>query len=194
MRTAFLFLGAALLAAAGTVRAQAPLVPFSADFASGGKLRLRVRSGEVRILGTAENRISVELSGRRANEARDFQARIRERDGATELRISGGPKKDFTITVRIPRDTDLYARIPFGEVRVENVSGNKDIEIHAGDLTVAVGNSADYGHVDASVYSGELDGHPFGEEHGGLFRSFKKNGAGKYRLHAHVGAGQLTLE
>jgi hypothetical protein len=94
----------------------------------------------------------------------------------------------------MPRITDLYARIPYGEVHVEGVEGNKDISIHAGDLTVSVGKSSDYGHVDASVMSGELDGEPFGESHGGLFRSFHKAGSGKYRLHAHVGAGQLTLQ
>jgi hypothetical protein len=30
-------------------------------------------------------------------------------------------------------------------------------------------------------------------EKGGLFRSFEERGNGKYRLHAHVGAGELTL-
>ncbi|MGH9442704.1 MAG: hypothetical protein ACRD16_10570 [Thermoanaerobaculia bacterium] len=194
MRLASLSLCAALLAAAGTARAQAGPRPFSADFASGGRLRLQVRSGEVHIVGGDENKISVELSGKRAAEATDFQVRLKERGGATELRISGGPRNDVTVTIRIPRETDLYARIPFGEVQVENVVGNKDIQMHAGDLTVGVGNSGDYGHVEASVYTGELDGHPFGEEHGGLFRSFKKDGPGRYRLHAHVGAGQLTLE
>lgn len=29
--------------------------------------------------------------------------------------------------------------------------------------------------------------------HGGLFRSFEKRGSGKYRLRAHVGAGDLFL-
>jgi hypothetical protein len=190
MRSAFLSLGALLLAA--TCPAQAR--PFSADFAAGGNLRLHVRSGEVHIVGADQDKISVEVSGKKAFEARDVRVRLKEKDGATDLRISGGPRKDVIITVRVPRNIDLYARIPFGEVHVENVVGNKDIELHAGDLTVAVGNSADYSHVDASVITGELDGEPFGEEHGGLFRSFKKEGTGKYRLHAHVGAGQLTLE
>ncbi|HEY6929512.1 MAG TPA: hypothetical protein VJA66_07540, partial [Thermoanaerobaculia bacterium] len=74
------------------------------------------------------------------------------------------------------------------------VIGNKDVELNAGDLTVAVHGPDNYAHVDASVYSGEVDAAAFGEEHGGLFRSFHREGAGPYRLHAHVGAGQLTLE
>ena len=187
---------AALVASIGLAAEAGDVVrnPFAADFASGGRLRLHIRSGEVHVVGTNENRISVEISGRRASEARDLKVRLTEKAGATELRISGGPRNDFIMTIRIPRKTDLYARIPFGEVHVENVEGNKDIELHAGDLTVFVGSSAEYSHVDASVWSGEVDGKPFGEYHGGLFRSFHREGGGRYRLHAHVGAGQLTLK
>jgi hypothetical protein len=69
---------------------------------------------------------------------------------------------------------------------------NKDVELSAGDLNIAVGNAADYSHVDASVMSGDLEAAPF-KSHGGLFRSFEKSGSGRYRLHTHVGAGDLTL-
>jgi len=167
--------------------------PFSADFASGGKVRLRVRSGEIHVIGTAENKISVELSGKKAYDAKKLKVRLERRDSTADMRISGGPRNDLTITIRIPTNTDLYARIPFGEVHVENIAGDQDVELHAGDLTVAVRDSAAYSHVDASVITGEVDAVAFGESHGGLFRSFRKEGTGRYRLHAHVGAGQLTL-
>ena len=198
MRRAILFVFSGLAAAASLAQPsvdRSDIVdhPFSANFAAGGKLRMRVRSGEVRVIGTEQNAISVEVSGKKAKEARDLRVRLDERHGASDLRISGGPRNDITLTIRIPKNTDLYARVPFGEVRVDDVSGNKDIEVHAGELTVSVGSPADYAHVDASVVSGELDGEPFGESHGGLFRSFRKDGNGKYRLHAHLGAGQLTL-
>jgi len=168
--------------------------PFSVDFASGGKLRLRVRSGEVHVIGTDQNRISVEISGKKAFDARDVKVRVERKDSTASVRVSGGPRNDLTITIRIPSNTDLYARIPFGEVHVENITGNQDVELHAGELTVAIRDSANYSHVDASVFSGEVDAAPFGESHGGLFRSFRKEGNGRYRLHAHVGAGQLTLQ
>ena len=110
-----------------------------------------------------------------------------------ELRISGGPKNDLQVTIEVPRSSMLYVRMPAGELSVEGVAGDKDIELHAGELTVGVGDSTDYGHVDASVFAGDLEAAPFHESHGGLFRSFEKTGTGKYRLHAHVGAGDLTL-
>src|SRR5262249_33698928 len=152
------------------------------------------RSGEVHVIGTAENRITVELSGRRASDAKDLKVRLERQDGAADLRVCGGPRNDLRITIRVPSSTDLYARVPFGEVHVQNIAGNQDVELHAGELTVEVGNSTDYGQVSASVATGELDAAVFGENHGGLFRSFKKEGGGRYRLHAHVGAGQLTLQ
>jgi hypothetical protein len=167
--------------------------PFSEDFAAGGKLRLCVRSGEIHVIGTAENKISVEISGKRAYEARKLKVRLERKDGTADMRISGGPRNDLTITVRIPSNTDLYARIPAGEVHVENIANNKDVELHAGDLTIDVGDSADYSNVEASVLVGEVDAISFGESHGGLFRKFRSVGNGRYRLHAHVGAGQLTL-
>ena len=186
-------LGPACLAQTGTEASDLVNHPFSVDFASGGKLWLHVRSGEIHVIGTDQNKISVELSGRRAYDAKDLQVRLKSNFRGTDLRIWGGPRKDITITIRIPRNTDLYARIPFGEVHVENVAGNKDIELHAGELIVSVGSAAEYAHVDASVICGEVDGDPFGESHGGLFRSIRKEGSGRYRLHAHVGAGQITL-
>jgi hypothetical protein len=167
--------------------------PFAEDFVSGGKLRLRVRSGDIHVIGTDENKISVELSGKRAFDARNVKIRLERKGSTADMRISGGPRNDLTITIRIPSNTDLYARIPAGEVRVENIANNQDIQLHAGDLTVDVGDTADYSHVDASVMVGEVDAAPFGEYHGGLFRSFWRVGSGRYRLHAHVGAGQLTF-
>jgi hypothetical protein len=200
LRFSFFFLGFAVLLAPVCVAqtkldvADIATHPLSVDFASGGRLKLRVRSGDVHLIGVDRDKISVELSGRQAMDARQVRVRFESKGGAAEMRISGGPRNGLTITVRIPKRTDLYARIPFGEVRVENVTGNQDVELHAGELTVAVGDSKAYSHVDASVFSGEVDAAAFGETHGGLFRSFRRAGSGRYRLHAHVGAGQLTLE
>jgi hypothetical protein len=78
-------------------------------------------------------------------------------------------------------------------VDVVRVTGNKDIELHAGQLNVEVGKPEDYAHVEGSVNTGEVNAMAFNVSKGGLFRSFQKDGPGKYRLHAHVGAGELDL-
>src|SRR5438105_4657822 len=102
--------------------------PFTADFRSGGRLKLHVRSGEVHIIGGDQDKISVELSGRKANDARHLKVRLEQKDSGADLRICGGPRNDLTITIRIPTKTDLYARVPFGEVQVENIAGNQGAE------------------------------------------------------------------
>ena len=167
--------------------------PFAVDFPSGSNLRLHLRSGEFRIVGRDDNKIAVHFNGRNADNARDLTVRFRRSDDDADLRIFGGPKNNLEITIEVPSSSKLFVRMPAGDLSVEGVSGDKDVELHAGDLTIAVGNAADYSHVDASVVTGDLEAAPFGESHGGLFRSFEKHGTGKYKLHAHVGAGDLTL-
>jgi hypothetical protein len=167
--------------------------PFAIDFPSGSKLRLHLRSGEFRIVGRNDNRIAIHLAGRAADSARDLTVTFRRTNDSADLHVFGGPKNNLEVTIEVPSSAMLFVRMPAGDLSVEGVSGDKDIELHAGDLNISIGNPADYGRVDASVLSGDLEAAPFHESHGGLFRSFEKHGAGKYTLHAHVGAGDLIL-
>jgi hypothetical protein len=167
--------------------------PFSADFPSGGHLRMHLRSGDFRIVGTDDNKITVQLSGKKADNAGDLTVRFKPASTGAELRIFGGPRNDLQVTIHVPKYTGLFVRMSAGELNLEGISGDKDVELHAGDLTISGNDAADYSQVDASVTAGDIEAEPFGESHGGLFRSFHKNGPGKHQLHAHVGAGDLTL-
>ena len=168
--------------------------PFSTDFKSGGKLRMYLRSGDFRVVGGADNKITVHVMGENAYRASDLRVRLEGSNDAADLTISGGPKNGLEVTIEVPRKTALFVRMPAGNLELRQVIGDKDAELHAGELMIDVGESSDYSRVDASVYSGGLEARPFGESHGGLFRSFHKAGNGRYHLHAHVGAGDLTLQ
>src|SRR5262249_48221990 len=111
-----------------------------------------------------------------------------------ELNISGGPRNEFEIEVEVPKTCNLYLRITAGEGEVGGITGDKEVGGSLGRLTIAEAKGEDYAHVHTCVYSGDLDAEPFGISKGGLFRSFQKQGPGKYRLHAHVGAGELMLK
>jgi hypothetical protein len=167
--------------------------PFSVDFPSGGQLRVHLRSGDFRIVGSDTNKVTVQLSGKQADNAGDLTVRFKPSSTGAELRISGGPRNDLQVTIKVPKNTGLFVRMPAGELALDGISGDKDVELHAGDLTISGSNAKDYSRVDASVTAGGLEAPPFGESHGGLFRSFHKNGPGKYQLYAHVGAGDLTV-
>src|SRR5260370_11075088 len=158
--------------------------PFAVDFPSGSNLRLHLRSGEFRIVGRNDSRIAVHLNGRNADNARDLTVRFRRSDNDGDLRVFGGPKNNLEVTIEIPSSAILFIRMTAGDLTVEGVSGDKDVELHFGDLTIAVGTAADYSHVDASVMSGDLQAPPFGESHGGLLPPLDERGDTKSKLSA----------
>ena len=154
-------------------------------------LRLHVRSGEILIVGTYDNKMTVDLAGKNVDKIQDVKGRFLLANNVAEFHLTGGPKNDIQIIIHVPRNSDLTARIVAGDVSVQDVEGNKDLELGAGQLTIGVNRPGDYGRVDMSVNAGEVDA--FGDSKGGLFRSISKDAGGKYRLHAHVGTGQLSV-
>src|SRR5580698_4271095 len=167
--------------------------PITTDFPSGGQLELHIRSGDIHIVGSKDAKLVVRAGGKNGSDSTDIRARFERSGDFGRLRVDGGPSSDVSITVELPRNSDLRVRITAGGVEVKDITGNKDVELGAGDLNIDVGKAADYAHVTASVTSGGIEAAPFGESRGGLFRSFEKFGGGKYKLAAHVGAGELTL-
>lgn len=168
--------------------------PFETDFPSGGQLDLRIRSAEIHITGSDENKIVVRVGGDHGRDSTDMKAHFRHSGNSGELKVTGGSSNGLLITVEIPKNSNLVVRIFAGDVEVKGISGDKDIELDAGDLTIGVGAASDYARVRASVTTGSIEAQPFGQSRGGLFRSFSKTGTGKYELVAHVGAGDLTLQ
>jgi hypothetical protein len=166
---------------------------FYVDFAPRGQIDLRIRPGEIHIIGSDEGRIVVRVEGRRGRDSKDVQARFEKHGNSGVLQITGGPRNDVTVTVQVPKESNLVVRVFAGDLEIRNVVGDKDVELNFGSLRIGVGDATGYSSVKASVSSGEIDAKPFGESHGGLFRSLEKSGTGKYKLRAYVGAGQLTL-
>jgi hypothetical protein len=166
---------------------------FYVDFASRGQLDLRIRSAEIHIIGSEEDRIVVRVGGRQGRDSKDVEARFEKHGKSGVLQITGGPRNDISITVQVPKETNLVVRVFAGDVEVRDIVGDKDVELNFGALRIDVGDVAGYSTVKASVSSGEIDAKPFGESRGGLFRSLEKSGNGKYKLRASVGAGRLTL-
>ena len=166
---------------------------FEREVRPGSEIRIRVRSGETDIVGVDGGRIKVVCEFKKHPD-RAGQVKIEFDEKKSELIIGGGPSNDFYSRIEVPRHAHLWVRSPAGDLSVKGIEGNKDIEMHAGDLDIEVGNAADYARADASVRAGDLAARAFGVSKGGLFRSFKTaNAGGKYRLHAHLGAGDLVL-
>ncbi|MGB7844075.1 MAG: hypothetical protein WBL63_00540 [Candidatus Acidiferrum sp.] len=163
------------------------------DCPSNMPLRLHVRSGEILIVGADDNKITVDLAGRNADKIQDVKGRLSVTNNVADFHLTGGPRNELEIIIHVPKNSDLSARIFAGEVSVQDVIGNKDFDLHAGQLTIGVDKPEDYGHVYMSVNIGQVDAEIFGDSKGGLFRSISREAGGKYRLRAHVGTGQLSV-
>jgi hypothetical protein len=167
---------------------------FYVDFVSRGQLELRIRPAEIHIIGSDQDRVVVRVGGRQGLDSKDMQARFDRHGSSGVLEITGGPRNDVSVTVQVPRELNLVVRVFAGDVEIEDIVGDKDVELNFGALRIGVGEAANYASVKASVSSGEIDAKPFGQSRGGLFRSLEKYGNGKYKLRAYVGAGRLTLD
>lgn len=99
------------------------------------------------------------------------------------------------IRIEVPHRTSLRLHMGAGEVTVNNLEGDKDIDLYAGQINIGTGDTSDYSSVDASVDIGEVKASAWGVDRGGFFRSFTRTTAhGEYRLYAHVLTGQIDLQ
>jgi hypothetical protein len=162
--------------------------PFEAAASAGREIAMNLRAGDINIVGTDAPFVRVTCTGRASSE-------IKISFAADHLTIRGGPDKEVHFRIEIPRATNLRVRCTAGDLTVSGIVGDKDVELNAGDLTIVVGDASSYRHAEASVLAGDLTAPAFGEEHGGLFRSFRHdNPAGRYRLRAELLAGDLVLK
>jgi len=170
--------------------AQSTGSPVEKDFVSGGRVEMTLESGDYHIRASSDNRIHV-----RWNEAsaKGVRVKLTTNGKSAELRVENTPHNNFHATIEVPALTDVRVRLTAGNLEMAGIKGDKDIEANAGNLNIAVGSSSDWDEVDASVTAGDLHAPAFKAVTGGLFRSFKWRGPGKYRLHVHLTAGDINL-
>lgn len=167
---------------------------FETGLTSGSSLRLHLHDGDFRVVGSDSEKISIHVEGKNAELAKSVRIQLKRSPGSMDLRLSHVPKNELQVTIEIPKYSNLYARMRGGDLSVQGVMGDKDLELTGGDLTVQVGSPEDYSHVDLSVRFGDVSGTQFGDPKGWLGNSVRKDGSGKYKLHAHVMAGDLVLK
>lgn len=184
-----------IVAAAASIQAQDVRVeevgrsPVEAKFPAGGQIRMGLCPGGIEVVGTDDDVLRVSYHPKRD----DVRVRINASGDRADLKMTGCPHNNFTVRIEIPKSTALYVRMMAGQLDVRDVTGDKDVELSFGQLNVDLGKPEQYGHVDASVNTGQVEAAAFNISKGGLFRSFDQSGPGRYRLHAHVGAGQVEL-
>lgn len=163
------------------------------SFASGGTIRLHLEAGGYTIRAASSDNIVVTYPPNPNGESSGVKVEIKTIASRADVYVRNTPRNNFNATIEIPRHSNLWARLSAGELTVEEIEGDKDIELRAGQINVDVPHPDDYGHRDASVLAGSLEASAFNISKGGLFRSFQQQGPGKYHFHAHVTAGEIDV-
>ncbi len=195
----FLWVGAAVLlsfaSCAGIAQTSGTCAaPLEAPLKSRAALSIDSRSAEIQIVGTDLEVIRVSCTLNHPEQANEIRLRLWEAGGYSKLELKGGPGNNVRIRIEVPRTTSLKIHVPAGAVGVDRVTGDKDIDIHAGAVTISHVDVLEYKSVEASVGIGEVRASAFGIDKGGFFRNFTKETAeGKYRLRAHVGTGSIEF-
>ena len=188
-------LGAALVVSPSsqTVRDARPSDSLERPFPQNGRIRMDLSAGDYDISGGPGNRIRIEWSVRDADQLARVRARADVRGSDASITTDGPTNKGLKVRIQVPVRSDLHVRLTAGDLRIEDTTGNKDVELHAGDVRIDVGRAEDYYSVDASLWAGDIKAAPFNVFKDGLFRSFDWSGKGPFRLHVKLKAGDLRL-
>jgi len=156
------------------------------------------RPAGLHIVGTDKDAIHVSCTAGSEENAMEVSFHFSPTAKGGKLSIEGAHlhngNNNIEVRIEIPRRTSVSIRMMAGEVRLEAVKGDKDIDIGAGQVTISSIHEGEYRSVDTSVGVGEVKASAFGADKGGFFRTFKKeNSSGDYRLRAHVTTGQIEL-
>jgi hypothetical protein len=189
------WLPAAVAMLAVTVSAQEAGTSGSLErpFAANGSVKMDLVAGDYKITGSTQHRVRIDWSVREADALSKVQARADVRGNEVNITTDGPRNKGLRFTIQVPNQSDLYVRLSAGDLMIEDIRGNKDVELRAGDLRIDVGRADDYKKVDGSLWAGDIKASAFQIFKEGLFRSFDWTGKGQYRLHAHLMAGDLHL-
>lgn len=151
---------------------------------------MQLPAGDVEIVGVERSGIRVTCTtGQHPPES------VKISFAAGTLRTYGGRDNNIRFRIEVPARIDLVVKLTAGDMHVSGITGSKDVQLRAGDLTIMVDDPEDYRIAQGSVMAGDIRATAFGITKDGLFRSFRKdNPGGKYRLRAELMAGDLTLE
>ena len=169
----------------------------SRNFAPGGMLHVQVSVGDVHIRRGDAGKISLRYTVKSRREHNVKNARVefdvRGNDATIEFHAPSRSNTQFDVELEVPANTNLDVHEKVGDVTVEDVEGDKDLELGVGDIRVTRERST-YRLVRASTGIGDVNSDGYGETSGWLGKTLKYHGDGKYELRAHVGVGDITLE
>jgi hypothetical protein len=167
------------------------------EFVAGGIVHVRLSVGDLHIKHGDTNKISLHytVKSRREGNVKDAHVEIdiRGRNANIEFRAPTGGNTQFDVELEVPQNTSLDVHEKVGDLRIDDIEGDKDLQLGVGDIRVAFGRAA-YHLVRASTSIGDVNTSTGDVSAGFLGKTLKYYGDGKYELRAHVSVGDISLE
>ena len=161
-------------------------------FQRGGKIAMDLSAGAYTIRGGNVDAIRVRWDTRDPRDMSSVRTDVNVTGSSAVVRTRG-PKNNFRVDIDVPAVADIHIDLSAGDLSFKGIEGNKSISMWAGEVTLEVGDPQLYRSVDITVRAGEINAGPFGGLRGGLFRSYRWNGSGKYSIVAKLMAGEIRL-
>ena len=165
---------------------------YEQDFHPGGNLKLELSAADYTIRGAQDAKIRVFVEASDPDKVKQVKFSTATAGANGKLKIIG-PHNNIHYTIEVPSQVDLTVRLSAGDLNVSGIEGSKDIQMHAGDLNLHIARPEDYRDVNLSVTVGDLNAGPWSTSKSGFVRSYHQASAGKYKMHVHIGAGDLNV-
>lgn len=167
------------------------------DFMAGGYVHVRLSVGDIHVKRGDSTQIKVEYTVKSERESNVKEARmefeVQGNNARIEFHSHMGGNTEFDVEIEVPQSTNIDVHEKVGDLTVDNIEGDKDLELGVGDVRIADGHSG-YRTIRASTGIGDINSPGYGETSGWLGKTLKYHGEGKYELRAHVGVGDIHLE
>jgi hypothetical protein len=167
------------------------------DFAASGMVHVRLSVGDLHIKRGETNQIRLHYTVKSWRESNVKGAHVdidvHGRDADIEFHAPTGGNTQFEVELEVPQNTNLEVHEKVGDLRIDDIEGDKDLGLGVGDIRVAFGRSA-YHLVRASTSIGDVNTSTGDVSEGFLGKTLKYYGDGKYELRAHVSIGDISLE
>ena len=170
--------------------------PFETDLPYDQKLTLDLRSGDYKVTASTGEKFSVRTTGDRAEKGRDVSLTFKHMNTHAELKLTGGPTNrrsehrhrgaQILESRRPPALRRSQYRRRLRRQRRRNARRRSKHRSRQSRRLRPRRCVRRRRRLSAPA--------PSAKHKDGLFRSFEKSGPGHYRLHAHVGAGDLNLK
>lgn len=169
----------------------------SREFVSGGYVHVRFSVGDIHIKrgDSAKIKLQYTVKSRRESNVKDahLDFDVKGNDASIQLHAPSS-NTEIDIELEVPANTNLDVHQKVGDMTIDNIDGDKDLDLGVGDIRVIAPGQSAYKLVRASTGIGDVNSGGYGETSGWLGKALKYRGDGKYELRARVGVGDIRLE